>query len=495
MEQKDDIILRLDHVTQEFPGVKALDDVSFDIKRGHIHALVGENGAGKSTLIKILAGINTSYKGEVYFNGQKFHPKNPNESQISGISVVHQELMLAETLSVTENIFLGHMITGHGIVQWPVMRKQARKLLDSLGIDLNENAIVSELTVAQKQIVEICKAINRECQVLIMDEPSAVLTDNELKILFSVIHKLSAEGITIIYISHKMDEIFQLCEDLTVLRDGQHIETRPVAGLNLDQLITMMVGRKMGMNYPKEAIPLGEPVLEVQNLGQKGVFSGVSFTLHKGEILGISGLVGAGRTETMKAIVGIEHPTEGKIIFKGKEIENHTFKEAINRGIGFVPEDRKQEGLVQVLNLIENTCMASWDKVIHRGIIRRTDAKKYTKKYVNDLKIACPNIETEVQFLSGGNQQKVVLAKWLMRGSDILILDEPTRGIDVAAKMEIYHLMTELVKQGKSIIMISSEMPEIIGMSDNVIVMHDRKMAGKLKRNELSQEKIMSYCV
>lgn len=491
---KDDVIFQLNHITQEFPGVKALDDVSFSIRRGRVHALVGENGAGKSTLIKILAGINTHYKGEIIYNGKSFRVKNPSESQKMGISVVHQELKLAETLTVTENMFLGNLLYKNGLVDWKKMKEKAREMLKSLHVELDEEAVVDTLSVAQKQIVEICKAMNHNCQVLIMDEPSAVLTDKELDILFDVIQRLIDNGVTILYISHKFDEIFKICQDATVLRDGKHIQTLPVADVTRQSLINMMVGREMGMEYPKQEIELGEVVLKVENLSQKGVFSNVNFTLHKGEILGISGLVGSGRTEVVKALLGITHITEGKIIYKGEEIINKNLKEAITRGFGLVPESRKEQGLVQMFSVKENICMVSREKVIEGGVIKNSKVGTYAKEYVDKLNIATPGIDTEVQYLSGGNQQKVVIAKWLMEDSDIFILDEPTRGIDVGAKAEIYGLMNELINRGKSVIMISSELPEIIGMCDNVLVMHERKMVAFLKREELSQEKIMSYC-
>lgn len=491
---KDEMIFRLEHITQEFPGVRALDDVSFSIKRGRIHALVGENGAGKSTLIKILAGINTHYKGEIIYNNQKFRVKNPSESQKNGISVVHQELKLAETLTVTENMFLGNLMYKNGLVNWKGMKEKAKAMLDNLHVELDCNAVVDTLSIAQKQIVEICKAMNHNCQVLIMDEPSAVLTDKELDILFDVIDRLVKQGVTILYISHKFDEIFKICQDVTVLRDGKHIQTLEVKDVTRQSLINMMVGREMGMEYPKEIVEPGEIVLKVENLSQKGVFDNVSFTLHKGEILGISGLVGAGRTEVVKALLGVERVTGGTIVYKGEQIVNRNLREAIDRGFGLVPESRKEQGLIQMFSVKENICMVSRDKVTERGIINDSRTKQYAEEYVDKLNISTPGIETEVQYLSGGNQQKVVIAKWLMEDCDVFILDEPTRGIDVGAKSEIYGLMNSLIKRGKSVIMISSELPEIIGMCDHVIVMHERRMVASLKREELSQEKIMSYC-
>ena len=490
-----DIILELKHITQEFPGVKALDDVSFEIERGKIHALVGENGAGKSTLIKVLAGINVHYQGEVIFEGEKFAVKYPYAAKEYGISVVHQELKLAETLTVAENIFLGRLKMDKGMVDWSGMKKRARQMLDDLGVDLDEDETIDNLSVAKKQIVEICKAMNYDCKVLVMDEPSAVLTDKELDILFEIIDKLVKKGVTIIYISHKMDEIFNICQNVTVLRDGRHIKTMSLEGVKRQELISLMVGRDMGMEYPKEIIKIGEPILEVDHLTREGVFRDVSFQLKRGEVLGISGLVGSGRTEIMKAILGIDKATSGTVTFKGKRIVNKNFKEAIQRGFGLVPEDRKKQGLVQIVAVSENICMVNRKSVIEKGLIRNRLVKKVSHEYVKKLNVSTPEISTEVQYLSGGNQQKVVIAKWLLQDSEIIILDEPTRGIDVGAKSEIYRLINQLVKSGKSVIMISSELPEIIGMSDRVIIIHEGRLVGELSREELSQEKIMSLCV
>lgn len=495
MTAEKDYILELRNVTQEFPGVRALDNVSFKVRKGIVHALAGENGAGKSTLIKVLAGINIHYQGEVYFEGKKFSVKTPNEAQMLGISVVHQELKLSETLTVAENIFLGNWIVKNGLVDWKTMKRKARDMIEELGMDIDVDEKVENLTVAKKQIVEICKAINHNCKLLIMDEPSATLTDRELDVLFKIIERLTSQGVTIIYISHKMDEIFKICDDITVLRDGQHIETIPVSSVTREDLINMLVGRKLGLEYPKETIEIGEKVLEVENLTRKGVFENVSFDLRKGEILGIAGLVGSGRTELIRAILGVDKLTDGTIKYKGEVIENKNLKQAITRGFGLVPEDRKKQGLIQIFPVRENVCMVNIKKVLTRGIISSKKQTFFTNEFVKKLNVALPSIHTEVQYLSGGNQQKVVIAKWLMQDSEIFILDEPTRGIDVGAKAEIYKLMNGLVKSGKSIIMISSELPEIIGMSDRVIVMHEGKCVGKLNREELSQEKIMSLCV
>lgn len=495
MTDEKDYILELRNVTQEFPGVKALDNVSFKVRRGVVHALAGENGAGKSTLIKVLAGINIYYQGEVFFEGKKFSVKTPNEAQMHGISVVHQELKLSETLTVAENIFLGNWIIKNGLVDWKTMKRKAREMIEELGMDIDVDEKVENLTVAKKQIVEICKAMNHNCKLLIMDEPSATLTDRELDVLFKIIERLTNQGVTIIYISHKMDEIFKICHDITVLRDGQHIQTMPLDTVTRTDLINMMVGRKLGLEYPKEIVEIGETVLEVENLTREGVFNNVSFDLRKGEILGIAGLVGSGRTELIRAILGVDKVTSGTIKYKGEVIENKNLKQAITRGFGLVPEDRKKQGLVQIFSVKENVCMVSIKKILSRGIISSKKQNQYANEYVKKLNVALPSIQTEVQYLSGGNQQKVVIAKWLMQDSEIFILDEPTRGIDVGAKSEIYKLMNGLVASGKSIIMISSELPEIIGMSDRVIVMHEGNCVGKLSKDELSQEQIMSLCV
>lgn len=495
MTENRDSILKLKNITQVFPGVKALDDVSFEVNRGEVHAIVGENGAGKSTLINVLAGINTHYQGTVEFDGQKFFAKTPSDAQQYGISVVHQELKLSETLTVAENIFLGNPLLKHGLVDWKGMRKRAKKMLADLGVTIDENELVENLSVAKKQIVEVCKAMNHECKMLIMDEPSATLTDRELDVLFTIVSRLVRTGVTIIYISHKMDEIFKICDTVTILRDGKHIETMSIKDVTRKKLINLMVGREMGLEYPKEKNEVGDIVLEVDHLTRKGVFEDVSFSLRRGEVLGVSGLVGSGRTELMRAILGVDKITDGSVKHYGKVICNRNLKEAIFRGFGLIPEDRKTQGLVQIFPVRENICMVAMDKVRKHGLINKKLETSYANEFAKKLNIVLPGIETEVQYLSGGNQQKVVIAKWLMQDSDIFILDEPTRGIDVGAKSEIYMLINGLVKMGKSVIMISSELPEIIGMSDRVIVMHDGHCVGELKRDELSQEKIMSMCI
>ena len=486
-------ILTLKNITKEFPGVKALDDVTINIERGTIHGLVGENGAGKSTLIKILAGIYQPNKGEIILDGKPCRFNSPIEARRAGISVVHQEIKLAEPLSVAENMFLGNVQLKNGLVDWKGMRRRAREIVEDLGMDIDINAQVSSLTVAKKQIVEIMHAINNNSRILIMDEPSAVLTDRELEVMFRIVKQLRDEGITIIYISHRLDEIFGLCSNVSVLRDGCHIDTIPVASVDRQGLINMMVGRVMGQEYPKEVGNVGGTILEVKNLS-RGILQDISFEVKSGEVFGISGLVGAGRTELARAILGIDKPESGEVYVRGKKVHYRTFADAIRDGLGLIPEDRKLQGLVQIMSVKRNTTLVNMKRVLRAGVISSSLEEKLSKEYADKLHVVTPSMETEVQYLSGGNQQKVVIAKWLFQNSEILFLDEPTRGIDVGAKAEIYRLINRMAKEGKTIIMISSEMPELLGMCDRIMVMHEGHKMGELNAAEATQAKIMALC-
>lgn len=486
-------ILTLKNITKEFPGVKALDDVTINIERGTIHGLVGENGAGKSTLIKILAGIYQPNKGEIILDGKPCRFNSPIEARRAGISVVHQEIKLAEPLSVAENMFLGNIQLKNGLVDWKGMRRRAREIVEDLGMDIDINAQVSSLTVAKKQIVEIMHAINNNSRILIMDEPSAVLTDRELEVMFRIVKQLRDKGITIIYISHRLDEIFGLCSNVSVLRDGCHIDTIPVASVDRQGLINMMVGREMGQEYPKEVGNVGGTILEVKNLS-RGILQDISFEVKSGEVFGISGLVGAGRTELARAILGIDKPESGEVYVRGKKVHYRTFADAIRDGLGLIPEDRKLQGLVQIMSVKRNTTLVNMKRVLRAGVISSSLEEKLSKEYADKLHVVTPSMETEVQYLSGGNQQKVVIAKWLFQNSEILFLDEPTRGIDVGAKAEIYRLINRMAKEGKTIIMISSEMPELLGMCDRIMVMHEGHKMGELNAAEATQEKIMALC-
>ncbi|MFQ9825430.1 MAG: sugar ABC transporter ATP-binding protein [Oscillospiraceae bacterium] len=486
-------ILTLKNITKEFPGVKALDDVTINIERGTIHGLVGENGAGKSTLIKVLAGIYQPNKGEIILDGKPCRFNSPIEARRAGISVVHQEIKLAEPLSVAENMFLGNVQLKNGLVDWKGMRRRAREIVEDLGMDIDINAQVSSLTVAKKQIVEIMHAINNNSRILIMDEPSAVLTDRELEVMFRIVKQLRDEGITIIYISHRLDEIFGLCSNVSILRDGCHIDTIPVASVDRQGLINMMVGREMGQEYPKEVGNVGGTILEVKNLS-RGILQDISFEVKSGEVFGISGLVGAGRTELARAILGIDKPESGEVYVRGKKVHYRTFADAIRDGLGLIPEDRKLQGLVQIMSVKRNTTLVNMKRVLRAGVISSSLEEKLSKEYADKLHVVTPSMETEVQYLSGGNQQKVVIAKWLFQNSEILFLDEPTRGIDVGAKAEIYRLINRMAKEGKTIIMISSEMPELLGMCDRIMVMHEGHKMGELNAAEATQEKIMALC-
>ena len=489
-----DIILTLKGITKEFPGVKALDDVTINVERGTIHGLVGENGAGKSTLIKVLAGIYHPEAGEIILEGKSRKFSSPIEARAAGISVVHQEIKLAEPLSVAENMFLGNVMMKGRLVDWKGMRQRAREIVDDLGMDIDVNAQVSSLTVAKKQIVEIMHAINNNSRILVMDEPSAVLTNRELDVMFRIVRQLREKGITIIYISHRLDEVFDLCDNVSVLRDGRHIDTLPIEQITRQGLINMMVGREMGQEYPKEPGNIGKTILEVKNLS-RGILKDISFEVKAGEVFGISGLVGAGRTELARAILGIDKPESGEVFVRGKKVNYRRFSDAIRDGLGLIPEDRKLQGLVQIMTVERNTTLVNLPRISPGGVLRKGLEKQYAEEYAQKLRVMTPSMDTEVQYLSGGNQQKVVVAKWLFREAEILFLDEPTRGIDVGAKSEIYRLINEMVKEGRTVIMISSEMPELLGMCDRIMIMHEGRKMGELTREEATQEKIMAMCV
>ncbi|MDD3840815.1 MAG: sugar ABC transporter ATP-binding protein [Clostridia bacterium] len=494
----DNNLLRIKNISKYFPGVKALDGVSFDVRKGDIHALVGENGAGKSTLIKILSGVYSADKGSFDFKGKEVNVNSPLEAQMLGMSVVHQELKLVETLTVAENIFLGRPPVNKNnkivqLVNWRKLYKEAQQLLDQLNVKIDMNATVNKLSVAQQQIVEICKALSFNAELIIMDEPSATLTEKELDILFNILKMLKEKGVTIIYISHRLEEVFELADRVTVLRDGMHIKTADVKDVDRKALISSMVGRELENEYPKQAVEITDTLLEVKNLNRTGVLENINFQLKKGEILGIAGLVGAGRTELARTIFGADKKSSGEIYIRGKKVEINDVTDAIEKKIGLVPEDRKLHGLVLGMSVKQNTSLVGIDKILKNGIINDSLEKKLALDYIDKLRIVTPDEERVVKNLSGGNQQKVVLAKWLAVDSDILIFDEPTRGIDVGAKAEIYRLICNLASEGKGIIMISSELPELIGMCDRILVMHDGRITGEVDRDSFSQEIIMEY--
>lgn len=492
----DDMIISIRQVSKSFPGVQALQDINLDIRRGEIHGLVGENGAGKSTLIKILGGVYTATTGEVHMNGKKLELKSPLDAQKAGISIVHQELKLVDALTVMENIYLGRWPkTPMKTVDWPKLKEDAKALVDRLGVSLDVEELVGNLTVAQKQIVEICKVLSTNATFIVMDEPSAVLTPSEMDTLYEIIHKLKDDGITILYISHRLEEIFALCDHVTVLRDGQMVDTFRACDVDRAQLIHMMVGRELGIEYPKEKVEIGGVILSVKNLNRPGVLHDISFELHKGEILGFAGLVGAGRTEVARAIMGADKGATGEITLKGEPYHVGVVSNAIRKGIGLVSEDRKKEGLVLNMSIKHNLSLVNMKSVLKKGFFSEKLEEELAEKYIGELNIVTPSAEQETIYLSGGNQQKVVIGKWLNANCDVLIVDEPTRGIDVGAKKEIYHIMCDLVKSGKAIIMISSEMPELLGMCDRILVMHEGRITGGLSAEEATQDKLMTLAI
>ncbi|HPO12976.1 MAG TPA: sugar ABC transporter ATP-binding protein [Candidatus Hydrogenedentes bacterium] len=486
-------ILEMRDVTKRFPGVLALDKAHLKLRPGDVHCLLGENGAGKSTMMKILAGAQPADSGEILIDGTAVQILSPHHAQELGISMIYQEFNLSPYLSVAENIFLGRepRLGKSPFIDWKRMYNDSREILKRIRVDLDVRRPVNELSVAQQQMVEIAKALSVKAKIIVMDEPSATLTEHELAALFDLIRTLRSDGIGLIYISHRLEEVFEIGDQVTVMRDGQHVATKPVSELNREEIIRMMVGRELTEEYPKEFFTRGEERLRVEGLGREGAFSDVSFSLYTGEIVSLTGLVGAGRTEVARAIFGADKITAGRIFLDGKPVEVRSPQDAIKYGIGLLTEDRKNQGLVLGMTVRENTTLASLKKLVKRLFINRKEERSVAEQYVRELQIKTPSVEQVVQNLSGGNQQKVVLAKWLFTQSRVLIFDEPTRGIDVGAKAEIFKLMNALIKKGVAILMISSELPEVLGMCDRVLVMHEGRLAGELTREEASQERIM----
>jgi ABC-type sugar transport system ATPase subunit len=485
-------ILEMKNISKAFYGVQALNNVDFSVLRGETHILLGENGAGKSTLVKILSGAYHKDAGEIFFDGEQIEISTPLDAQRKGISIIYQEFNLIPGLSVAENIFLGREpVKGNQLINWRVLNEDAKAILDKLHADVSPTALVATLSVAEQQFVEIAKALSFGAKLIIMDEPSATLTPAEIDRLFAVIRDLKRAGVSIIYISHHLDEIFEIGDRVTVLRDGELVATDDIKNVTKDMIIRWMVGRDLTNTYPPRTTTPGEVVLEVQNLSRRGELHDISFHLRRGEILGIAGLVGSGRTELVRALYGADPIDSGEIKLHGRTLAIKTPKESIKNGIGFLPEDRKQEGLVLEQSVKNNVTLANLVKVVKNGIISGSAEKAAVDEYVRNLGIRTVNQQVLIKNLSGGNQQKVVLAKWLFTDSDILIFDEPTRGIDVGAKYEIYQLMNRLTEQGKSVIMVSSELPEIIGMSDRVLVLHNGRITGEYTRDQFDQELIM----
>ncbi|MBO8137420.1 MAG: sugar ABC transporter ATP-binding protein [Desulfotomaculum sp.] len=486
-------LLQMKGISKSFPGAKVLDGVNLEVKQGEIHALLGENGAGKSTLMKILTGIHQKDAGEIIYDGKKITPTNPKEAENLGIVMIHQEFNLVPYISAAENIYLGaeEAFSKMGIVNWKALYNSADKYLQQVGLNIYPGTKVADLNVGEKQLVEIAKALSRRTRLLIMDEPTAALTERETKRLFEIIKNLSANGVAIIYISHRMEELFAVCHRVTVLRDGKYIATKEIAETNIDELVSLMVGRQLSERFPKKPAEIGEVILQVKNFRNKYLHD-VSIEVRAGEVVGLAGLMGAGRSELVRAIFGAD-PVEGKLVFGDF---SGTFKhpsEAIKKGIAMVPEDRKDQGLILSFSVRHNLALPTLHKRAVMGNINYRQEKEMTRRQVEKLKIKLATPEQEAKSLSGGNQQKVVFGKWLEAEPKLFILDEPTRGVDVGAKVEIYNLINKLTSRGIGVLLVSSDLEELMGMSDRVYVMYEGKITGHFKRDEMSDEAIM-YC-
>lgn len=491
------IVLKMENITKTFPGVIALEDVSIELYKGEVLGILGENGAGKSTLIKILAGNYIKDSGSIFVNGEKFEIKNPSEAMISGIRVIYQELNTLNNLTVAENIFIGEQLVKgpFKIVDWKAMTRKAAEILDSLNVSLDPNSVIGDLSISEKQIVEIAKAISKDAKILVMDEPTAALSEEETQSLFKIIATLKLRGVSIIYISHRLKEIFQITDRVVVLRDGKKVQSMKTKDTSANELVALMVGRDIKEMYPKREVPIGDTVMEVKNLYAEG-FTDISFTLKKGEILGIFGLLGSGRTSLVKALFGANKVKSGEIIINNEKINIKSPRIARDEKMGLVPLDRKIEGLALHMGVKENITLANIDDLGKGFLLKRNIEKIKAQKWIEEMGIKTPTMDQEVNSLSGGNQQKVVLAKWLESGSKIIILNEPTRGIDVGAKIEIYKLMQNLCEKGSAIIMISSELPEILSIADRILVMSKGKITAQYSRREASEENLLqSACI
>lgn len=496
-ELKDDVIVELSEIRKEFPGVIALDKVNMKIREGHVHALVGENGAGKSTLMKILSGTYLNYGGEILIRNKKVKFKGQKDAFAAGISIVAQELNCVGERTIAENLYLGREPLKFGkIVDKKKRYEDTKKYLDFMGLDYDPNEKMDKLSVAQKQMVEIVKAISRNSKVIIMDEPTSALTNKEADVLFDKIKDLSEQGIAFVFITHRLEEVFEVCDEYTVLRDGVMIATGNICDVDQDKIITMMVGRDIADIYP--ALPefdKNTDEVSVNDFSSEGVFSNISFTIHKGEIFGLAGMMGAGRSEIARSIFGMDKFDGGQLLLDGKEIKVKSANDAIKNGIAMVTEDRATYGFVGVRSIKDNIELPNGDIYTKHGWLQNDKITSSTTEIFNRLSIKAPNIETKVANLSGGNQQKVVLAKWLVRDVKFLILDEPTRGIDVGAKQEIYNLIVSLAKQGMAILLISSDMPEVLSMSHRVAVVAKGRITGVLSHDEATQSKVMQMIV
>ncbi len=487
-----DPIVELNGIAKQFGGVQALRGVDFSLFPGEVHALVGENGAGKSTLVKILAGIHRPDAGIVKVGGEVVELRSPTQAQNLGIAVVQQEPMMFPDLDVAENVFMGrHPRDRFGRVDWKRMYREVDQLLASLDVSLSSHAPVQGLSVAEQQLVEIAKALSLQARVLVLDEPTAALSAHEVEELFAIVKQLRERGVAILFVSHRLEEVFIIADRLTVFRDGAHIITAPVSEMTTEEIIKYMVGRELSNLFPKDATEIGEVMLEVRQLTRTGVFSDVTFQLHKGEILGLAGLVGAGRTEVAQVLFGIEQAESGEIRLKGKRVRIRSPQQAMEYGIAYVPEDRHLHGLIMNFSIAANLTLATLHQVSRFGLVDPRREQKIADEYSTQLSVRSEGVEQLVNALSGGNQQKVVLGKWLATNPSVLILDEPTRGIDVGAKAEVHRIISDLAARGLAIILISSELPEVLAMADRVIVLHEGRVTGTFTRSEATQERVM----
>jgi len=485
-------VLEMKNITKTFPGVKALDKVNFSLKKGEVHALLGENGAGKSTLMKVLNGIHQRDEGEIIVKGESVKFQNTKEAQNAGLAIIHQELELIPYLNVAENIFLGREDRNGIFINYQKLYQKTEEVLDLLGVDIDPRAKIKDLNIGSQQMVEIAKAVSQDADILVMDEPTSSLTNQEIEILFELIERLKQQEIAIVYISHRLEEVFEICDRVTVLRDGQFVGEVKTSETNEDQLIKMMVGRTIEDRFPKMSFnPTGE-ILKVENLSVPKEINNASFSLKKGEILGIAGLMGSGRTELAKAIFGVFKDKSGDIYYRGEKIKINSPADAINNGIYYLSEDRKEEGLVLGLSVANNISISVLKSMLKANTFIDANAEtNLAEKYIEDLKIKTPSEKQLVKNLSGGNQQKVVISKLLSTKPEVVIFDEPTRGIDVGAKREIYNLMQDLIAEGVAVILISSELPEVLNLSNRIIVMHEKEIMGELDAATADQEAVM----
>ncbi len=492
--QAEQSLVQMVAITKAFPGVLALDRVNFDLREGEVHALIGENGAGKSTLVKILTGVYAKDSGEIKLRGRPVDIQTPLAAQALGIRIIHQEFNLVNDMSIQENMFLETLAENPwGFVSYGELRKQSAKVLQTLGLDVSPNTLVRDLSVGEQQTVEIATALSKEADVIIMDEPTAALTDAEVERLFKIIDRLRSQGTAVVYISHKLDEVLAIADRATVLRDGRLIATDDIANLNRDKIVRMMVGRPLQNMYVRHRSPSREVVLEVENLNIPGRVKNASLVAHRGEVVGITGLMGAGQYHLVRGIFGAAAGATGTIRLLGQEIKINSPWDAIRHGIGLLTENRKEEGLVLALNVMSNISLASLQRLNRFGFLDHQRERSQALEYVKELHIRTPSLDQEVEFLSGGNQQKVVLAKWLATEPEIIVMAEPTRGVDVGAKAEAYRLIDELASQGKVVLVVSSELPEVINLSDRIYVMHEGRIVVELDATKTSQEEIGTY--